>query len=284
MTQARQRGNYPPNWLELSGVVKQAACWCCVRCRHPHDVASGHVLTVHHFDGNRENNEFWNLMALCQRCHLSVQARVDPEESLLFKPAPWAIPYIAGFYEAGGGLPGPLYDLDAWKAEYELPTDQNPASDVGRLWPWWAPKSSRYKAIAIPEPIPAPAETAIVPAAMSQLEPNATVGVLDRARVKSNLIEVAMLLLTGARIDCRIVRRETGSERCAARICELRLKHGWDIKSEFGVNRLAEYWMEPDAIEAAKAILVRLWMKKKRKKIANTQETTNRETGVVIIK
>lgn len=30
------------------------------------------VLTVHHIDGNKDNNNKLNLMALCQRCHLKL--------------------------------------------------------------------------------------------------------------------------------------------------------------------------------------------------------------------
>ncbi len=110
--------------------VKDAANWCCIRCGYVHDVATGHVLTVHHFDGDKANCERWNLMALCQRCHLSVQARVNPESPLLFTPRPWAMPYIAGFYAAGRGVPGPLYSLAGWVEEY--------TRGVGP-WPEWAP-------------------------------------------------------------------------------------------------------------------------------------------------
>lgn len=130
MSQANHRGEYPVEWSTISKRVKDDAKWTCVRCRHPHDVASGHVLTVHHFDGDKGNCERWNLMALCQRCHLSVQARVDPEVPIMFDPSPWIIPYIAGFYEAGRGVPSPRYSLADWRSEYE--------SRVGP-WPAWAP-------------------------------------------------------------------------------------------------------------------------------------------------
>jgi hypothetical protein len=49
-------------------------------------------------------------MPLCQACHLSVQARVDPEVPLLFLPSTWALPYVAAFYESRRGNPGPLYE------------------------------------------------------------------------------------------------------------------------------------------------------------------------------
>lgn len=88
------------------------------------------MLTVHHFTGDKGCNEPWNLMALCQRCHLSVQARVDPETPLLMEPADWARPYIAGFYESGRGMPGPTYDLLGWIEKYEAQVQP---------WPSWAP-------------------------------------------------------------------------------------------------------------------------------------------------
>ncbi len=131
MTPAKQRGEYADNWKEISDQVKEDAGNRCVRCQHPHDPTSGHCLTTHHFDGDRGNNERWNLMALCQRCHLSVQGRVDPDVPLLMEPSDWIRPYIAGFYESGGGMPGPTYNLEQWIEKY--PHD----------WPTWAPTPSK---------------------------------------------------------------------------------------------------------------------------------------------
>ena len=126
-------GAYPADWPVIAKQVKDDADWICKRCTVPHnpDTATGDCMTVHHFDGNRSNCERWNLMALCQRCHLSVQSRVDPNTGLLFPAALWSMPYIAGFYEAGRGVPGPLYDLELWIAEYSM--------DCGP-WPCWAPR------------------------------------------------------------------------------------------------------------------------------------------------
>jgi hypothetical protein len=128
MSPAVQRGVYADNWDELARETKDAAGWRCVRCDHAHDPSAGYCLTVHHFDGDKCNNRPWNLMALCQRCHLSVQARVDPDVPLLTEPADWARPYIAGFYESGNGMPGPTYDLAAWIEKYQA---------SGREWPDW---------------------------------------------------------------------------------------------------------------------------------------------------
>lgn len=131
------RGTYPPDWPAIAKLVKDEAGWRCVRCLHTHCVESGHVLTAHHFDGDKCNCQRWNLMALCQRCHLSVQGRVDPEIGLLVMPSVWSMPYIAGFYEAGRGVPGPFYDLAKWIGEYVA--TRGP-------WPHWAPTAKESAA------------------------------------------------------------------------------------------------------------------------------------------
>jgi len=131
MPQAKQRGEYPADWHTLAKQVKEDADLQCVRCMTPHNPNAGYCLTVHHFDGDKDNNKRWNLMALCQRCHLSVQARVDPQIALMFDPSPWALPYLAGFYHDNPDQPKPVtYDLVHWIDTYQR--------TVG-AWPTWAP-------------------------------------------------------------------------------------------------------------------------------------------------
>ena len=60
--------------------------------------AAWRIGTVHHFDGNKANVAWWNLLALCQRCHLKTQARVDPQVPYMFEHSNWLKPYVAGFY------------------------------------------------------------------------------------------------------------------------------------------------------------------------------------------
>lgn len=91
-------GEYPPDRDELHDRVRAEAGGKCIRCGHPDDLASGHVLTVHHFDGNKSNSAWWNLMALCQRCHLKVQGRVNPQIVYFLEHAEWSKLYVAGFY------------------------------------------------------------------------------------------------------------------------------------------------------------------------------------------
>ena len=117
------RGEYPANWRALSSVVKQQAGHRCVRCRHAFHPFTGapmpcdaecdarrcrgrliaarggsHNLTVHHLDGDKGNSAWWNLLSLCNACHLSVQARVIVVRPWLFAHSDWFIPYVCGFY------------------------------------------------------------------------------------------------------------------------------------------------------------------------------------------
>lgn len=146
------RGEYPPNWKEISNEVKAEACYRCVRCHHPFGAYGGvsvcdgrcdaskgfHVARglvspyhielldginygVHHFDGDKSNCRWWNLMPLCNSCHLTIQATVIPERPWLFEHSEWAKPYIAGFYSwyyGAGELPRGAVEaeLDRWLA------------------------------------------------------------------------------------------------------------------------------------------------------------------------
>ena len=65
---------YPLNWGEIAEAVKAVAGWRCEACGYPHDVETWHVLTVHHLNGDKADCRYTNLVALCQRCHLHVQA------------------------------------------------------------------------------------------------------------------------------------------------------------------------------------------------------------------
>lgn len=57
------------------------------------------VLTVHHLDGDKSNLAWWNLVALCQVCHLIIQAKVDLHRPWsMFEHSEWFKPYAAGWY------------------------------------------------------------------------------------------------------------------------------------------------------------------------------------------
>jgi hypothetical protein len=90
--------DYPPDWLVIARRVKDACKWRCVRCNVEHSREGWNVLTVHHLDGDPSNCRWWNLAALCQRCHLSVQGRVKMNQPFIFEHSEWFKPYVAGFY------------------------------------------------------------------------------------------------------------------------------------------------------------------------------------------
>lgn len=67
---------YHPKWKLISRLIrftraKNQCEWCGAINSQPHPITrSKVVLTVAHIDRNKDNNRFWNLAALCQRCHL----------------------------------------------------------------------------------------------------------------------------------------------------------------------------------------------------------------------
>ncbi len=56
------------------------------------------ILTVHHLDGDKANCVWWNLLSLCQRCHLTIQTRVNPAIPYFLEHSAWFRPYVAGYY------------------------------------------------------------------------------------------------------------------------------------------------------------------------------------------
>lgn len=98
-------GEYPVDWQAIAQATKEAAGWRCIRCGHANDVESGHVLTVHHLDADKSNCHWWNLAALCQRCHLSIQGRVIMARTWMLPHSEWFKPYVAGYYAFHEGLP-----------------------------------------------------------------------------------------------------------------------------------------------------------------------------------
>jgi len=83
-------GDYPANWPAIADRIKLRADWRCEHCEWPDDPKTGHTLTVHHLDGNKANCGDDNLVALCQRCHLHIQARYIPGQLWLFGRPAWA--------------------------------------------------------------------------------------------------------------------------------------------------------------------------------------------------
>ncbi len=93
-------GRYPPEWPDIARRVKEAAGWRCERCGRSNDYENGYTLTVHHLDGDKWNLEPWNLTALCQRCHLQVQGKVDfYTDSLDGVHREWMAKHVQGYNE-----------------------------------------------------------------------------------------------------------------------------------------------------------------------------------------
>jgi len=72
--------NYPPFWKKLRKTILQRAgdrCEFCGAVNYaPHPVTGSKViLTIAHLDHNTTHNDVENLRALCQKCHLTYDAK-----------------------------------------------------------------------------------------------------------------------------------------------------------------------------------------------------------------
>lgn len=94
---SRLADEYPDNWDQIATRIKAGADFRCERCYHPHDPKAGFCLTVHHLVPIKSLCEDWNLVALCQRCHLSIQARVNMFQEYMLPHSEWFIPHLEGF-------------------------------------------------------------------------------------------------------------------------------------------------------------------------------------------
>lgn len=83
-------GGYPVNWPAIAAEIKEQANWHCEHCGHPHDPATYHTLTVHHLNMVKADCRFENLVALCQCCHLHIQARYVPGQMWITGKPKWA--------------------------------------------------------------------------------------------------------------------------------------------------------------------------------------------------
>lgn len=113
----RFTNNYNPDGKQKRREARELAGNKCIRCGSPS--IPGRILTTHHFDGDKANDAWWNLLPLCQVCHLKVQAKVDPEVPFFFEHSQWIKPYVAGFY--------------AWKYEGRMITREEAESRLDEL-------------------------------------------------------------------------------------------------------------------------------------------------------
>lgn len=69
--------DYHHKWKKISLFIREYRAknmceWCGAQNYKPHPVTGSKViLTVAHIDHDHHNNSFFNLAALCQKCHLS---------------------------------------------------------------------------------------------------------------------------------------------------------------------------------------------------------------------
>lgn len=99
------KSEYPDGWREFATLLKCECDWKCERCGHPHDVATGHVLTVHHLTNNKRQSfsDKWAFAVLCQRCHLRVQGRVKMDQMFfenVLTISAWFKPHHNGYLES----------------------------------------------------------------------------------------------------------------------------------------------------------------------------------------
>ncbi len=97
--------DYPEGWSEFAAQVKREAGGQCERCGHAHDLASGHVLTVHHLTNNKAQpfTDRWAFAALCQRCHLKIQGRVKMDQLFfdnILSVSAWFKPHLDGYLKS----------------------------------------------------------------------------------------------------------------------------------------------------------------------------------------
>jgi hypothetical protein len=127
------KDGYPREWHEtVKDLVRELAGHRCIRCGHPYQKgqhgsgewspcddgcthggpreargvamheglqqARWRILTVHHLNGNKSDCRWWNLVALCQRCHLKIQGRVVMARVWPWEHSEWFRPYAAGYY------------------------------------------------------------------------------------------------------------------------------------------------------------------------------------------
>lgn len=60
--------------------------------------AAWRILTVHHLNERKHDLRWWNLVSLCQRCHLEIQRKVTMTDPWPWEHTEWFRPYAAAWY------------------------------------------------------------------------------------------------------------------------------------------------------------------------------------------
>jgi len=81
------RSKYPDNWKEISDYIRftraHGKCEFCGAVHgapHP-ETGSIVILTTAHLDHDTTNNNYDNLRALCQKCHLTYDAQLHAQHA-----------------------------------------------------------------------------------------------------------------------------------------------------------------------------------------------------------
>jgi len=95
------KGRYPLTWTKsFRDDFRSRKGNKCERCGHKHDPENGYALTIHHLDNDKSNCSEWNLAALCQRCHLQIQGKVNMFQEYALDHSEWFKPHIEGMRDA----------------------------------------------------------------------------------------------------------------------------------------------------------------------------------------
>lgn len=128
---------YQPGFDAIKDYIREQAGHRCERCGHPYRKGQGlndgwsacdehcthgspirsrdgyvieaqwRILTVHHLNGVKHDCRWWNLASLCQRCHLTIQAKVYLDRPYDREHTPWFRPHAAGYYASDGKILAP---------------------------------------------------------------------------------------------------------------------------------------------------------------------------------
>lgn len=98
-------GDHP---MELVNGKYESWSPCDEQCSHPGPLrmnqgvveAKARILTVHHLNEVKLDCRWWNLVALCQRDHLTIQGRVKLHRPWMLEHSEWFKPFAAGYYAA----------------------------------------------------------------------------------------------------------------------------------------------------------------------------------------
>lgn len=73
---------YPYEFEAIKPYIRERDNYTCQHCGATSNGTNDYKLDVHHIDGNRFNNEEWNLITLCRSCHKIAEAKLRAEKEV----------------------------------------------------------------------------------------------------------------------------------------------------------------------------------------------------------